>query len=293
MIQEGRLQDFPLADLLQILVLSRATGVLSLRSEGRLGCLGFAEGALTGVCLGARTGLDAGVDLFLWETGVFDFAPGSVCENAPAVTVEALTRAGLSALAEARELKSRLPETFAARAWLHPAQLYTEASPEGVRRLGAGARYAEWAAGHPEGEREALLELVSLVEADLIGVASAPEAQLRALAELAANSLYRSFAAISGAKMVAGLEEAVHRAAESVGAPLRFVQGAWVDGLPDALDKAALAGAYRPVLEALTAHLDKIYGPGLATDALELARTEAAPAQRALWGELFAARAAV
>lgn len=294
MIQEGRLQDFPLADLLQILVLSRATGLLSLRSEGRLGVLGFQDGALTGVRLGERGGLAAGADLFLWETGVFDFAAGAAFEEpGEAPAVEALTRAGLEALDAARELKGRLPEAFGPRAWLYPAQLYAESSPAGVRRLGAGARYAEWAAGHPDGELAALTELTELVGADAVGIASAPEAQLRSLAELAANALYRRFAAISGAKMVAGLEETVAQAAQAGGVPLRFVQGAWVDGLPDALEAGALAAAYRPVLDAMVAHLDRVYGPALATAALDEARTEAAPAQRTLWGELFAERAAV
>ena len=145
MITEGSLQDFALPDLLQILVIGKATGTLTLHAEGRVGQFFFKDGQLITARVGDRWGKQAGADQFLWQTGVFDFAAtlpdhfGSEGE----FSLDAVTQEGMRQLERYRNLQRELPEFFTNRTWIYPMQMFQESKPPMVEALGSGTTFGE------------------------------------------------------------------------------------------------------------------------------------------------------
>jgi hypothetical protein len=289
MLKEGSLQDFSLPDLLQILVLGRATGTLNLRSEGRIGRLTLRDGQLVAADQGERQGEDAAADLFLWTTGVFDFdaASAGASQGAP-MSLDDVTRAGLKRLERARELQEALPDFFSSRTWVHPAQLY-QASPEPLLALvGSGRSYEELRRQYTGSELALLEELARLYQAEQLGLSCAPEEQLRLLFAHVATALFSQFASISGVKMVEGLEQRLNDVARAAALGLRWRAGRLHDSLPAGLGKEQLVAAYRPQVAVLADYIGKVYGPTFIERVVQPLLEEGSPAQRALWEELAA-----
>jgi hypothetical protein len=289
MLKEGSLQDFSLPDLLQILVLGRATGTLNLRSEGRVGRLTLRDGQLVAADQGVCQGEDAAADLFLWTTGVFDFdtAPAGASQAAP-MSLDDVTRAGLKRLERARELLEGLPDFFSSRTWVHPAQLY-EASTEPLLALvGSGRSYEELRRQYAGSELVLLEEVARLYQAEQLGLSCAPEEQLRLLFAHVATALFSQFASISGVKMVEGLEQRLNDVARAAALGLRWRSGRLHDSLPAGLGKDQLVAAYRPQVAVLADYIGKVYGPTFIERVVHPLLEEGSPAQRALWEELAA-----
>ncbi|MEB3329176.1 MAG: DUF4388 domain-containing protein [Candidatus Sericytochromatia bacterium] len=289
MLKEGSLQDFNLPDLVQILVLGRATGTLNLHSEGRSGRLMLQGGQLVAADLEGRQGEDAAADLFLWTTGVFDFDPSvqRPAGDAP-LSLDDVTRTGLKRLERARELYEALPDFFSSRTWVHPAQLY-QSSPEPLLALvGSGGSYEDLRRRYAGSELALLEEVTRLYQADQLGLSCAPEEQLRLLFAHVATALFAQFASISGVKMVEGLEHRLNEVARSAALGLRWRGGRLQDSLPAGLSKEQLLAAYRPQVAGLADYIGKVYGPAFVQRVVEPLLEEANPAQRALWNELAA-----
>jgi hypothetical protein len=289
MLKEGSLQDFSLPDLLQILVLGRATGTLNLRSEGRTGQVVLQDGQLTGAAIGERTGEDAAADLFLWTTGVFDFHPDAAAPASDAtLSLDDVTRSGLKRLERLRELLEALPDFFSSRTWVHPAQMYQASNEPLLATVGSGKSYEDLRQQHAGSELSLLEEVTRLFQADQLGLSCAPEEQLRLLFAHVASALFSQFASISGVKMVEGLEQRLNEQARSAALGLRWRGGKLQDSLPNGLGKDQLMAAYRPQVAVLADYIGKVYGPTFVERVVQPLLEEASPAQRALWDELAA-----
>lgn len=287
MLTEGSLSDFRLPDLLQILSLGSATGTLTLRSDGREGQLHLNEGRLVGAKAVDRVGLEA-AELFLWRTGVFDFAPGlpaSLPAHAP-VSLEELTGEGLRQLERYEQLRAELPDFFSSRTWVHPMQMFAPSVPPLVAAVGSGLPFNALVKARPESELAVLESLVALYKADQLGLSSAPEEQLRDLFRRAAEGLFTAFAGISGVKMVEGLEASLNEQARTRQLALLWRNGRVQDTLPDAWSKEQLMAAYRPLLATMEETLSRAHGAGFVERAVADLLEEVSAPQRALWKEL-------
>lgn len=287
MITEGSLQDFSLPDLLQILSLGNSTGTLTVRSEGRQGQLFFKDGQLQGAKLGDRRDVHAGADLFIWQSGVFDFA-NDLPSDLPAetITLEDLTREGLQQLERWRAVSGELPEFFSLRAWVFPMQMYADEQPALVQQLGSGMNFADLVKKTGKGELEVLEEVGKLYKADQIGLSSSPEEQLRQVFQRMANELFAQFASISGVKMVDGLETQLNEEARKLTLGLRWRGGKVHDSLPDNWSKAQLLDAYRPLLATMQEFIGRVYGGAFVERVVGPLLEEVPVPQRALWAEL-------
>lgn len=287
MLTEGSLSDFRLPDLLQILALGNATGTLTLKSERREGRLHFQDGRLVGAQAGEREGLQA-ADVFLWRSGVFDFAPllPEGFSPSPEPSLEAFTSEGLRQLERYEALRAELPDFFSSRTWVHPMQMFQEQTPALVASLGSGMTVSDLVRTRAQGELATLEEVVALFRADQLGLSSAPEEQLRALFKCAAEALFSAFAGISGVKMVEGLEAQLNELAATKRLAVLWRNGRVQDNLPDAWRKDELLAAYRPLLAAMEETLARAHGASF-VERVETAMLDEVPApQRALWKEL-------
>lgn len=290
MIKEGSLQDFSLPDLLQILVLGQATGTLSLRSEGRVGRFLFSGGQIVEATLGDRTGEAAAADLFLWTSGVFDFAEGGAMPSPPsALSLEAITQEGLRRLERRRVVLEDLPDYFSARTWVHPIQLYQETPPALLAAVGSGKTVAELVRVCDMGELDLLEELSRLYRLEQLGLSCAPEELLRQIFHTVASELFTQFASISGVKMVDSLESKLNEEARAAALSLRWRSGRIQDNLPTTWSKEQLMGAYRPQLQTLNDFIVKVYGSAFVERIVHPLLDTASPPQAALWQELTAA----
>jgi hypothetical protein len=288
MITEGSLQDFSLPDLLQILSLGNSTGTLTLRSEGRQGQLFFKEGVLKGARQAERRDARAGADLFIWQSGVFDFVqelPPDLPAG-PALSLEDLTRDGLQQLERWRSLGEELPDFFSPRAWVFPMLMYVDEKPALVEQLGSGMNFSDLVKKVGRGELEVLEEITKLFKADQIGLSCAPEEQLRQVFQRVTNELFNQFASISGVKMVDGLETQLNDQARKLHLGLRWRGGKVQDSLPDNWSKAQLFEAYRPLISTLQDFVAKVYGAPFIERVVGPLLEEVPVQQRALWSEL-------
>lgn len=292
MITEGSLRDFSLPDLLQILAMGKASGTLSLRSEGRVGQLAFAQGELRLARLGERQGIDAGAELFLWRTGVFDFDANNLAPTGELLDLDALTKRGNERLERWSTLGDRLGDGFSPRAWVYPLQMYADSVPEAVKALGSGKRFADWMAGHSGGAVGALEELVALVEAEQVAVSTAPEEQLAQVFSRMAEGLFTAFASISAVKVVDALETRLNELARQAALPVRFGGGTLTDNLPADMPHEARRAAYMPLLTELRSTASRVYGEAFVERVEAGLLDELPPAQRPLWAELAQATTA-
>jgi hypothetical protein len=111
---QGRLEEVPLPDLLQLLAASRKTGVLAVDAGSSEGHVHFADGKVTGCTLGSAPGLSphkALARLLAFERGVFELRPvEGVPEGARLdAPLEGLLMEGVRQLDEWRALAGRLP----------------------------------------------------------------------------------------------------------------------------------------------------------------------------------------
>lgn len=287
MIKEGSLQDFSLPDLLQILALGNATGTLTLRSEGRVGSFLFKEGKLMDARLGNRMGEDAAADLFVWASGVFDFAEGDPGQ-VPAIplNLEKVTQEGMRRLERLRTLQAELPDFFSPRAWVHPMQMYQEGKPPLVEALGSGMAFGDLVRKLGQSDLVVLEEVARLYNEDQLGLSCAPEEQLRQLFARVANELFLQFASISGVKMVEGLETQLNEQARTAALGLRWRGGKVQDSLPETWSKEQLLTAFRPLIATMQEFVTKVYGASFVERVVQPLLEELPAPQRALWGEL-------
>jgi hypothetical protein len=286
MIKEGSLQDFSLPDLLQILALGNATGTLTLRSEGRVGQFLFRDGQLLDGRLGGRSGQDAAADLFLWSSGVFDFAEGDPGATGEAMPLEALTQEGMRRLERYRTIREELPDFFSPRAWVHPMQMYQEGKPALVDALGSGMSFGDLVRKLGQSDLAVLEQVAKLYGDDQVGLSCAPEEQLRQLFGRVANELFLQFASISGVKMVEGLETQLNEQARTAALGLRWRGGRVQDSLPETWTKEQLLAAYRPLLATMQEFVTKVYGASFVERVVQPLLDEVPAPQRALWAEL-------
>lgn len=286
MIKEGSLQDFSLPDLLQILALGNATGTLTLRSEGRNGQFLFRDGKLMGAKLGGLTGQDAAADLFLWASGVFDFAEGDPGQTGEELPLETISQEGMRRLDRYRHIRDELPDFFSPRAWVHPMQMYQEGKPALVEALGSGMSFGDLVRKLGQSDLAVLEQIAKLYADDQVGLSCAPEEQLRQLFARVANELFAQFASISGVKMVEGLETQLNEQARTAALGLRWRGGRVQDNLPDNWTKDQLLAAYRPLLATMQEFVTKVYGASFVERVVQPLLEEVPAPQRALWSEL-------
>ncbi|MEB3198481.1 MAG: DUF4388 domain-containing protein [Candidatus Sericytochromatia bacterium] len=289
MLKEGSLQDFSLPDLLQILVLGKASGTLSMRRDGRTGSLTFVDGQLVQARTGERFGEDVAADLFLWTSGVFDFAEG-MPPTAPAdvLPLDSITQEGIRRLDRWRQVRESLPSFFSSRAWLHPTQMYQAEPSPLLQTLGSGKTYGDLVKDWAASELELLEELARLYHEDQLGISCAPEEQLRQLFDNVATELFSQFASISGVKMVEGLEARLNEDARLAALGLRWRAGKPQDSLPGNWPKAQLMGAYRSQFHVMSDFISRVYGAAFVERVIQPVLEEATAPQRALWLELTA-----
>lgn len=286
MITEGSLRDFSLPDLLQILAMAKATGTLSLRSEGRVGQLAFQGGELRMARLGDREGLEAGAELFLWRSGVFDFDGQSPSHLGAALDLELLTKRGAERQERWTQLGAQLGEGFSPRAWIYPLQMYADQVPESVERLGSGKRFADWMRHHPEGAVGALEALVALVAAEQVAVSTAPEEQLAQVFGRMTEGILGAFASISAVKVVESLEQRLNELARQAALPIRIHGGELTDTLAADMPLEARRAAYLPLVQELRGTAARVYGAAFVERVEAALLEELPPAQRPMWSEL-------
>lgn len=288
MITEGSLQDFRLPDLLQILAIGNGTGTLTIRSEGRQGQLYFKEGVLIGARIGDRWGKQAATDLFLWQTGIFDFQPQlpELIPDQEELSLEAVTQEGMKQLERLRTIQKQLPDFFGPRTWVFPMQMYETEKPYLVELLGSGMSFADLARRLNQGELFVLEDLLRLYQADQIGLSCAPEELLRQLFDRTVNEIFTQFASISGVKMVETLEAQLNDQAREAKLPIRWHAGKVQDSAPDTWTKAQLLDAYRPLIATMQEFVTKVYGAAFVERVVGPLLEEVPAPQRQLWAEL-------
>jgi len=72
---KGTFKEITLADVVQLLVMNRKTGRLSLESDQRQAFFDFLKGAIVNAVSGDMTGEQAFYDPFCWDSGGFEFKP--------------------------------------------------------------------------------------------------------------------------------------------------------------------------------------------------------------------------
>lgn len=288
MITEGSLQDFRLPDLLQILAIGNGTGSLTIRSEGRQGQLYFKDGVLVGARIGDRWGKQAATDLFLWQTGIFDFSNQlpDVIPDQEELSLEAVTQEGMKQLERLRAIQKQLPDFFGPRTWVFPMQMYETEKPYLVDLLGSGMSFADLARRLNQGELFVMEDVLRLYQADQIGLSCAPEELLRQLFERVGNEIFGQFASISGVKMVEALETALNDHARDAKLPLRWRAGKVQDNAPDTWTKEQLVEAYRPLIATMQEFVTKVYGQAFIERVVDPLLEEVPAPQRQLWAEI-------
>jgi hypothetical protein len=143
---QGRLEEVPLPDLLQLFATSRKSGVLAVHGEGHEAQIVLERGRVTSCVIDGRTEHGAEKSfyrLLSWTAGTFELEPAPASAQAEATTtlgasLEALLMEGMRQLDELRRLRSILPVRFAPGA-APPADLEAEdgAMLALARRLGA------------------------------------------------------------------------------------------------------------------------------------------------------------
>ena len=132
---EGRLEEVPLSDLLQLFATARKTGVLSLSQDGHSAEIHFENGRLCRCVIDQRADLPPLKTFFrllTWVAGHFELLPAPllVSDAAPLVEpLEVLLAEGARHLDEFRRLHPRLPPRLA------PSGAPAEGLDEGDREL--------------------------------------------------------------------------------------------------------------------------------------------------------------
>ena len=98
---KGTFKEITLADVVQLLVMNRKTGRLSLESDQRKAFFDFLKGAIVNAVSGDMTGEQAFYDPFCWDSGGFEFKPDEKIDteqrlgrNWQQMLFEAVRRAG-------------------------------------------------------------------------------------------------------------------------------------------------------------------------------------------------------
>lgn len=120
---QGRLEEVPVPDLLQLLANERRSGLLALQSDGRTAELRIEAGRLVACAIGGRGDLKptkAFLRLLAWRGGSFELraAPSAVGPSTAGASLEALLADGLQQLDALRRLMPRLPQRLKAGATL-------------------------------------------------------------------------------------------------------------------------------------------------------------------------------
>jgi Domain of unknown function (DUF4388)/FHA domain len=115
---QGRLEDVPLQDLLQLFATARKTGVLAIQQAGHDAELEVDKGCLVRCVIDGQTDLSARktlVRLLAWTQGNFELrraSPGAATGGPPPEPLEHLLLEGMRQLDELRRLLPRLPRRF-------------------------------------------------------------------------------------------------------------------------------------------------------------------------------------
>jgi hypothetical protein len=118
---QGRLDEVPLPDLLQLLGTARKSGVLALHTEGHVAEVRLDRGRIVGCSLDTRADLPPQkvlFRLFHWTTGGFELRPSAPAEAPPAPIAEptdVLIMQAARYLDEMRSARSALPSRFTVR----------------------------------------------------------------------------------------------------------------------------------------------------------------------------------
>jgi len=177
---KGTFKEITLADVVQLLVMNRKTGRLSLYSDHRRAVIDFHQGTIVRASSGELEGEQAFYDPFCWDSGGFEFDPEAEIEteqklgkNWQKMLFEAVRRAG-----EWEELRKRVGTVRSIPrlvGHIEPS-LYNPDSSErrlfvsidGQRSIGELARLIG------AGLRETLLALANLAESGVVAVERNP-----------------------------------------------------------------------------------------------------------------------
>jgi len=178
---EGRLEEIPLPDLLQLLATSRKTGVLVLHGDGVEGRIHLAEGKLLACTIPGSEALPARKAfsrLLRWTGGSFALAPAEPRPRPAAAleeNLEVLLVDGLREQDELRALGDRLPPAGAALVVPVPLGPPLRAlAPEEIdvfQRALAGGRVRDLLDRSPEPDAEVARRIAALVEKGYLKVA--------------------------------------------------------------------------------------------------------------------------
>ncbi|HUL57892.1 MAG TPA: FHA domain-containing protein [Anaeromyxobacteraceae bacterium] len=178
---EGRLEEIPLPDLLQLLAASRKTGVLVLHGDGAEGRIHLAEGKLLACTIPGSEALPARkafARLLRWAGGTFALGPAQPRPQPAAAleeNLEVLLVDGLRELDELRVLGDRLPPADAALVVPLPLGPPLRAlAPEELdvfQRALAGGRVRDLLDRSPEPDADVARRIAALVEKGYLKVA--------------------------------------------------------------------------------------------------------------------------
>jgi len=107
---DGNLEDFPLADVLQLINMGSRTGVLAINNAGRTAHLWFERGQAVHAVLGEFTGEKAVYETFNWKEGRFTFdTEGHTAERSIELDCQNLIMEAVRRLDEWNRLRKAIP----------------------------------------------------------------------------------------------------------------------------------------------------------------------------------------
>lgn len=180
---EGKIEDVPLADVLQTLAVGRRNGVL-IAAVGEIGRLVITQGEILSASLGRLTGREALVDLVTARKGRFRFVARATSSERAATSEPIDLQSALLEAAwledELRRIESNLPASDGLL-WLKARpKLPVPARPLPIEDVGAflerrpGSTLAEVVSGIALAPKRLTLAIAMLIDEGSIAVASAP-----------------------------------------------------------------------------------------------------------------------
>jgi len=109
---DGRIEDFSLADVFQLITLGSRTGALRVISDKRIAIVGFEDGQAVTAVLENLSGENVVYEIFNWKEGEFTFNPtGSISDHNISMDTQNLIMESVRQLDEWKKFSEIIPDT--------------------------------------------------------------------------------------------------------------------------------------------------------------------------------------